>query len=148
MRRSNWIYAALLVALAYWLLAGCAGVGRALDEGGEQGTAAAGGVGLGFLAWLVHPVGWVGAALAATGGAVGALLFSPDGTNVTHEAPMNPLVGLALVAAGVLLLRSWAHWLPPLLAVLKNSAKGAPRALLGGRPKAESKPNRFARRID
>jgi hypothetical protein len=131
-------------------LCSCAAVRRAADDVGEKGVDAASGAGLGFLLWLVHPVGWIGGALAAAGGAIGALLFGGGDTTI-HEAPASPWSGALVVLAlvlGVLILRAWGHWAPPLLEVAKRTVKGAPRALLGGRPKPAPKPNRFVRRVD
>lgn len=135
-----------------WILAclsGCAGVQRAADEIGEKGTAAAGGTLLGGLLFLLHPAGILGGLLAAAGGAIGALLFGGGDTTV-HAAPTSAwdaAVPLAALVLFVLLLRAWAHWLPPLLEVLKRAALGTPRALLGGRPK-KTTTTRFVRRAD
>ncbi len=135
-------------ARAYVLLAtlcGCAGVQRAADDLGEKGTAAGAGTLAGALVWFLGPVGWVGGALSALTGALVALLVG-GGDKTVHEAPTPLGAYIAFAVVGALLLRSWAHWLPPLLEVLKNTAKGAPRALLGGRPKKA--PAKFVRRID
>jgi hypothetical protein len=129
------------------LLTSCAATRRAVDTVGEKGTQAGGGVLVGMLLWLAHPVGWVGAGLAAVGGAIGALMFG-GGSVTIHEAPAGfPWVGLASLVLLVLLARSWAHWLPGLIEVVKRTVKGTPRALLGGKPKPAEKP-KFVRRTD
>ena len=126
------------------LLTSCAGIARTSDRIGEKGTAVLGGAAVGSLLWLLHPLGWVGGLIAAAGGAIGALLFGSGNTTI-HEAPAGfPWMGLALLVVAVLLARSWAHWLPPLIEVVKRTVKGTPRALLGGRP---VKP-KFVRRSD
>lgn len=127
------------------LLSGCA----ALREAGEKGTAAGAATGVGFLAWLLHPVGAVGGLLAAAGAALAALVLG-GGDRTVNEAPStawDAVVPLAALVLLVLFLRAWAHWLPPLLEVLKRTAKGTPRALLGGRARDPQAP-RFRRRAD
>jgi len=131
-------------------LCSCAGVNRAAGEVGEKGVAAASATLLGSLLYLVSPAGWLGGLLAAGGGAVLALLFGGGDTTI-HEAPANPWSGPLVVGAlvlGVLVLRAWGHWAPPLLETLKRTAKATPRALLGGRPRPPPEKPRFPRRAD
>lgn len=138
------------LALAATALASCAAVRRAGDEAGEKGVAVGAGTVTGGLLYLLGPAGWLGGLLAGAGGAIIALLVGGGDTTV-NEAPSSPWSGalavLALVA-GVLVLRAWGHWAPPLLETVKRTVKGAPRALLGGRPKPPPEKPRFPRRAD
>lgn len=107
-------------------MAGCAG-STILRAGEARGTQAGAGVVVGWLAWMIHPIGWIGAGLAALGGALGAMFFAPLPTAPGAPAPGVPwfrLAGFAVTVALILSprLRAWA-WSSVLAFVAKVRAK-------------------------
>lgn len=116
---------ALLGVLAAAMTA-CAAVGAAGERGAQLGA----GAGFGFLAWLAHPIGWIGAALAGLAGAVGAMLFAPrPGAPVVVQegAPLGRLAALGFLVAFIF----WPGFRSAVLRALKGLWAKARR---GGSP--------------
>lgn len=114
-------------------IAGCASLKAVGDHATQAGVGGAAGLGAGLLGLPLF------GALAVAGvfGALGCLFATP--TAVAAAAPGFPWTLLVLVALGVLVLRSWAHW-SAILRPMLETAKAAARGLLGGKNPTDAPP--------
>jgi len=126
-----------LCALLFWgvvlaNLEGCAAVGRGLKFVGERLIQIGGGAVVGFLAWVLYPVGWAGVALATFVASVFSALAAPP-TVVDKNGHGGPdrLTWVLVGAGGALLLRAWAHY-PEVFRRAWALVRGGARAFLGG----------------
>jgi len=107
-------------------IAGCASLKAVGDHATQVGVGATAGVGAAFFGLPL--LGAV--AVAGALGALGCLFATP--TVIAVVTPGFPWTLLVLVAFGVLVLRSWAHY-PVIFRSMFETAKAAARGLLGGK---------------
>jgi hypothetical protein len=134
---SGYVLDRALFALLFWCavlpnLTSCVAIGRSLKWAGDRLIQIGGGAVVGFLAWIIYPVGWAGVALATFTASVWASLMQPVVVDKNgNAAGPDRLTWIIVGAAAALLLRAWAHY-PMVFQRAWLLAKGTARALLGG----------------